>query len=158
LKWRSPERREAAVKPYYEHAGIGQVIDIGEFRISMANEHRFDAKTCKHNKITMHPEGEYLTCDECNQAISAYWFIGSFFRRYDEYREKIEQRAKEIAAAEERTLVLRAAQVVEDAWKRRKFQPTCPHCHRPIGPNDGFGRSQCRVISRAEKRAKEKIK
>src|SRR5580692_10181555 len=103
------------------------VVDIGEYRLTVAKEFSFDPKTCKHTKVTVHENGEYLTCDDCKQPISAYWFLLDFFSRYKEYRESLESRAKEVAAAEQRTVILRAAQRVESAWRKHKFAPLCPH-------------------------------
>jgi len=103
---------------------------------------------CPHKRLQAAEDGEILTCLDCDRQVSAWWALMRFARQVDKWKESIESRAKEIEDASKRTVVLRAALKVEEAWRRRKFKPCCPHCHKPIGPEDGFGREQMRIVSR----------
>jgi hypothetical protein len=133
---------------------MSQIIDIGEFRISSTNTKwrtLFAGKateSCKHRRVSMDDNGQIVNCQDCEKQVSPYWFLRDFFERYDGQREKLEARMREVEEAEKRTVTHRAALIVAEAWRRRKFLPACPHCHHTISPEDGFGKSQIRVVAR----------
>jgi len=134
---------------------VPKVIDIGEFRMTLKSSSSWSPETCKHSRITMDDHGDIVTCDDCKQPVSAYWFIKDFFQRYEEYRTRVEHRAKQVEESEKKNLILRAAQRVETAWRSRRMVPVCPHCRNGIFPEDGLGNS---LISKdlAVERKKEK--
>ena len=103
---------------------------------------------CGHKNIEAQESGEILICKDCGKQISAWWVLMRFSRQVSDWKDSLDARAKEVAEAEKRTVILRAAQKVEKAWRRNRFAPCCPHCHQPIKPEDGFGREQIRIVSR----------
>ncbi|MGC2234289.1 MAG: hypothetical protein WBA09_22500 [Candidatus Acidiferrum sp.] len=106
---------------------------------------------CPHKKLEAQEAGEILICEDCGKQVSAWWALMRFARQVSDWKDSLDARAKEVAEAEQRTVILRAAQKVEEAWRRHKFLPCCPHCHAAIRPEDGFGREQMRIVSRNEK-------
>jgi hypothetical protein len=97
---------------------------------------------CKHLRLQYIEHGELLECKDCNKQVSAVWALKVFFTQYEVEKEKLERMQAQIKADEERLVTHRAALMVQDAWRRRKMVPSCPHCHKGIEPPDGFGKSQ----------------
>lgn len=116
------------------------VIDIGEMRFKY--ERRTFAKTeCKHLHLSLYSNGEYVMCDDCKTQISTYYALEMIVRQWGDAKIKEQSRIAALAESESKNLVLRAAQAVEKAWRSRSMFPSCPHCWRGIGPQDGFGAS-----------------
>ena len=124
-------------------------VEIGDVEITFKRGTLIEFKgECAHKKLRAEEDGEILICTDCNKQVSAWWALMRFSRQVSDWKDSITHREQIVAEAEKRTVVLRAAQKVEEAWRRRKFNPCCPHCHKPIGPEDGFGREQMRVVPR----------
>jgi hypothetical protein len=131
---------------------MSNVTDIEQLRITRKNSlNRQDE--CQHQHMTMDFNGETVTCDDCGKALSAFWVLNRFTEQFRRAREALTARQAALAASEQKTLHLRAAQEVEQAWRSRTMVPTCPHCNEAIFAGDGFGRS---TMSRdmAERRRK----
>lgn len=101
---------------------------------------------CQHRKLRAEENGEILICLDCDKQISAWWALMRFSRQVSDWKDNMDSRAKSLADAEARGVILLAAQVVEKAWRRRKMVPVCPHCKNPILPTDGFGRMNVRKL------------
>lgn len=137
---------------------MNTVIEIGEFRITQDNSKyksklvngEVVVKECQHFHVTLDDNGYIVTCSDCKKEITAYWYLREFFYRYDQHRERIEARACEVMESEKRTIVHRALLKIQDAWRRHKFLPCCPHCFHTIAPEDGFGNVQYRVVPRTK--------
>jgi hypothetical protein len=96
---------------------------------------------CEHRHLTADENGEIITCKECKKQVSAYWLIKRTMSEWAEFSRKIKAQREQLDADLKKAVVLRAAQDVEKAWRRRKMVPTCPHCRHAILPTDGFGLS-----------------
>jgi hypothetical protein len=105
---------------------------------------------CAHRNLLAIEDGEVIRCKDCDTQVSAFWAFLRFSREYERFKEDLEIRAKEVIESEKRGVILKAAQRVEQAWRRRKMVPTCPHCRQPILPTDGFGNSCIRKIHAVE--------
>lgn len=122
------------------------VTNIEDLRLTRA-ERSYAPAACQHLQLTMTAAGEIVTCDDCHQQVSAYWALGMFLNYYSRASAKLKSREQAQATVEARTVVLKAAQLVETAWRSRTYVPGCPHCGEAIYPADGFGRSP--MINRA---------
>lgn len=131
-----------------------QVVDIGEFRLTRSRTFTFDG--CKHKHLTLNDEGEFVTCDDCKMQVGTYAALRMLVERWDLLQERLNRQQAAIAEAAGKTIGLRAAQRVEQAWRSRTMVPTCPHCSAAIFPEDGFGSSAVNkafAIARRDARA-----
>ena len=118
------------------------LITLGDLDFWRKRSREFISKPtgeCQHRALEADDEGEILTCKTCGKQVSAYWAFMRFMKEYKIYKEKLENKAKELHAREEKGLRLKAAQKIEEAWRSRTMVPACPHCRKAIMPGDGFG-------------------
>lgn len=105
---------------------------------------------CAHKQLSAFEDGEIVRCKDCDTQVSAFWAFMRFAREHERFRDSLDDRAKQVLDSEKRGVTLKAAQIVEHAWRRRKMVPVCPHCRKPILPTDGFGNSYIRKIHAVE--------
>jgi hypothetical protein len=120
------------------------VIDIEEMRLTRDQRLFRPAPECQHLHITLDDKGEIIKCDDCGVQLTAWWTMNHFLEQYRKAREKILAREERQIELEKKTVVLKAALKVEEAWRRHKMVPICPHCHHSIYPADGFGEAMVR--------------
>ncbi len=136
---------------------MSNVIQIEDMRLTRSSRYH-PLTECNHMHLTMDGEGEIVTCDDCKKQISAFWALQMLSDQYRKASEKLDRKYKEQIAVESKTVHLKAAQKVEEAWRSRTMVPTCPHCAEPIFPNDGFGRHQINKQFAERMRSESKIK
>jgi hypothetical protein len=126
------------------------VVEVGDFRVERAR--RFEVGRCQHKRLTLDDETESVCCEQCKTQVGNYAALRVLVERWALLQAKADAQRAAVAEAMSKTVVLRAAQKVEKAWRSRSMVPTCPHCREAIFPADGFGGS---AISReiAERRA-----
>lgn len=117
---------------------MSNVIHIEQMRLTRAGR-TYAPTECLHTQLSMKAEGEIVTCDQCQKQVSAYWALSMLADAYRKAMGKLEGRQQAQTAVENRTVVLKAAQQVETAWRSRSTVPGCPHCGEAIYPGDGFG-------------------
>ena len=121
------------------------VYDIGDFKLTHMQDHsRFTFKgdpECYHRKLTYRAAGDIITCDDCKRQVTPAWAFLHLVQRFADIQARLQSERKQLEQEKARTLTDRAAVRVQDAWRRRKYVPTCPHCHKGILPEQGFGNS-----------------
>jgi hypothetical protein len=123
---------------------MAKIYDIGDMRVQVDRDYGPRVRGeggCGHQKLTFDERGQTIVCDLCGKQVSAWWTFLMLMDRYQEMMGTLRVRQVEVEEAEGRVLTHKAAIAVEDAWRRRKMVPTCPHCHKGILPAEGFGRS-----------------
>lgn len=131
-----------------------QIVEIGDFRLK--RERRVSREGCQHKRLTLDDQAELVTCDDCHLQVGNYAALRMLVERWALLQERADRQQAEITAAAKRTIELRAAQVVERAWRSRSMVPACPHCMEAIFANDGFGATllnKAIALSRAEARS-----
>lgn len=122
---------------------MSNVIQIEAMRLTRAQrEWVASPSKCKHMNLTMDDQGDIVTCDDCSKQVSAFWALQMLVEEYGKAFDKLERRAQQQAESERKSIHLKAAQVVEAAWRSRTMAPTCPHCGEAIFATDGLGRTQ----------------
>ena len=114
-----------------------QILEIGEFRIKRERQTKSDG--CKHVHLTLDDDAEIVMCDDCEKQVGSYAALRMLVNRWDKLQSRAESQHRMIVEASEKTIGLRAAQRVEEAWRSRSMVPICPHCRDAIFPDDGFG-------------------
>ena len=135
-----------------------QILEIGEFRIKRERQAKSDG--CKHDRLTLDDDAEIVICDSCEKQVGSYAALRKFVDQWDKLQKRVESQRRMIAEAAEKTIGLRAAQRVEEAWRSRSMVPTCPHCREAILPNDGFGNTSTNKAIALRRRdvAKQEVK
>jgi ribosomal protein S27E len=98
-----------------------------------------ESTECIHRQLTFDENGHTVQCQVCGKEVSAWWAFMSLVETFQQEWDRLKTAQAEVQRAEARVLTHKAAIYVEDAWRRRKTIPGCPHCHKPILPGDRFG-------------------
>ena len=107
---------------------MSNVIDIEELRFTRDKRIVRPREECEHKHMTMDDHGQFVRCDDCKVQLSPFWVLSRMLDQYERALSKIAGREQRQSEAERRTVHLRAAQVVERAWRSHTTVPTCPHC------------------------------
>lgn len=123
--------------------GKGILVSIGETEWhDLKRLHSFPrSEECAHKRLQYVEHGELLLCLDCDKQVGAIWALRMYFTQVEREKEKLAAERTELEADTKKAVIHRAALAVQDAWRRRKYLPTCPHCRKPIEPSDRFGRS-----------------
>lgn len=114
-----------------------KVISLDSFRIDKRrNNPRSD---CSHKHLVMHTDEERVTCEDCGIQLGAFAALKILSEAWGKLQRDIERRIQIAQHLETKTLTLRAAKQVEDAWRSRGMVPACPHCGEGILPEDDLG-------------------
>jgi hypothetical protein len=130
---------------------MARIFNFAEFQITRREDtHGWNFsmgsgrdKDCPHLHLLFDENGHTVECKDCGREVSAWWAFMSLVERFQHEEERIELARVNALRAEQRVLTHKAAIAVEDAWRRHKYVPTCPHCGKPILPQDNFGSGNC---------------
>lgn len=114
------------------------VVKIADLQFSRK---AWSSKECLHRNISLDRNGGVVKCLDCNESLSAFWALSELVTRYEATLLYLENAKKEVSELQEKNLSLKAAKIVEQAWRSKTMVPTCPHCTKAIFPTDGFGLS-----------------
>lgn len=118
------------------------VVTIGDFNFERKRREFLNENAkCQHKNIQLDSQGDIALCLDCKIQVSAFWVCQRIIEQFDTAQNKIKAGRKALDEAKAKDISLLAAKRVERAWRSRTMLPTCPHCHRGISPNDGFGGS-----------------
>jgi hypothetical protein len=129
----------------------GKVIRVGEVEWHDLKRQITIPATgeCPHKRLRYSEHGEFIDCLDCSKQVSAVWALRMYFTQHQMEAERLEAIRAELDKDLKTAIIHRAALAVQNAWRRLKFVPTCPHCYKPISPPDGFGKSLTRSGSGA---------
>ncbi len=108
---------------------------------------------CGHRKLILLTHGDILKCEECGDQVSAVWALRRYIEQCRQHEERLTFQQRSLELERDRGVTLRAAQKIEDAWRRRKTVPCCPHCNRAILPDSNFGDAGVSANSEVAKQA-----
>lgn len=133
---------------------ITKVYNIDEYRIEVNGDNhgiRFSTdKGCPHRHLYFDENGQTVECTDCKKQVTAWWALMAMARGIEQEQRRLQSDRKQLEEEKARNLTHKAAIAVEDAWRRHKYIPTCPHkgCNKPITPQDAFG-TRGGLVSRA---------
>jgi predicted house-cleaning NTP pyrophosphatase (Maf/HAM1 superfamily) len=132
------------------------ILKIEDFRLK--KKPRPEYTSCKHLHLIRDDELHTVECADCGVQIGAYAAFKMIIDRWVTLKRRVDSEARIAREATEKTVVLRAAQKVEKAWRSLKLVPTCPHCDEAIFATDNFGGSAMNKEVALQRRAVEKSK
>lgn len=120
---------------------MGDLVKIGDFSLARKNRSGYTPiGECAHKHLTLNDTGDVVSCTDCKTQVSPYWALTMLADEYARQWKKLQDGKMALEEAKTKDIHLLAAQVVEKAWRSRSMVPSCPHCHRGIFPQDGFGK------------------
>lgn len=134
------------------------IVDIGQYRFRQTNTRSYGMRTkdCQHRNLTIDRHGEIITCDDCEKQVTPMWAVLTLLDDQQRRVMDLDNRRRAAEELEKKTVVLKAAKAVEQAWRSRTMAPCCPHCSKAILPGDGFpGRLQVNKEMELARRRKE---
>jgi len=119
---------------------MGKIIQIGKAKIERV---RSGLERCRHRYFKYDPDGRTIECQDCQKILDPFDAFVELAHIWEEAYTTLENRQKELEELEARREkgLLRATRRVDEAWRSRSMVPVCPHCKKPIFPEDGFGTS-----------------
>lgn len=116
------------------------VVDFADMAFRLRGQRPLETH-CEHKHLTLDDNGEVVTCEDCQKQVSAYWALRRMSVMWASHAQEVRRTVAKVHEDQKATFHLRAAKVVERAWRHRKTVPICPHCQAGILPEDGFGTS-----------------
>jgi hypothetical protein len=118
-------------------AGV-TVIDIGDVRVARGLSRR-PYSACRHRRLVYDGHERRIWCKDCEQDIEPFDGFKIVAEQCHAFADAMERREEAVAKAEAHALLSRAAKAVDEAWRKRSIAPGCPHCSKPILPEDFAG-------------------
>jgi RNase P subunit RPR2 len=121
-----------------------KIYQIDDFRIQVHPDSHTgytwkEDPECHHHQLTFREEGQIITCGDCKQQVTAWWAFLSLVKAYDRAQAKLKAERDQLERDKAISILHKGALQIQDAWRRRKLVPTCPHCYKPILPPHNFG-------------------
>lgn len=117
------------------------VINFADMAFRLRGQRSTLDARCEHKHLTLDDNGEIVTCEDCHKQVSPYWALRRMATMWGNHAEQVRRAVSKVHEDQKATFHLRAAKIVEKAWRYRKTVPVCPHCKEGILPEDGFGTS-----------------
>lgn len=111
------------------------VVDIGDIRVSRGMTRR-PHSSCSHRRMAYDPKERRIWCKDCERDVDAFdafvilteQYHGAYDRLKDEQQKLVEAKSFNIRSV--------AAKAVDEAWRKKKTVPACPHCSNGLFPED----------------------
>lgn len=111
------------------------VIDIGDIRVSRGMTRR-PYSSCTHRRMSYDPRERRIWCRDCERDLDPFDAFTGLTEQYHRVYENLKDEQKRLAEAQQFQCRSRAAKVVDEAWRRKKSVPVCPHCKHGLFPED----------------------
>ena len=111
------------------------VVDIGDVRVARGLSRRAHS-SCPHHRMMYDNAERRIWCRDCERDVEPFDAFKNLIEGYDNVLKAVERREEAVKQAETFQVRSRAAKVMDEAWRRQKMVPACPHCKRGIFPAD----------------------
>lgn len=112
-----------------------KVVQIDDLRVARGKTRR-PASSCKHKNLLYDEQERRIWCSDCENEVEPFDAFMGLVAVHDAAISSINARAEKLREAEQFQIRSRAAKVMDEAWRSRTMVPLCPHCVRPILPED----------------------
>ena len=85
------------------------VVDFGEFKLTQ--KYKSNYKGCQHKSMTADPNGEIVTCDDCNKQISTWYALMSLVDQYQGIHRKLQSQANAQFEVDKKQLHLKVTRI-----------------------------------------------
>ncbi|SDS24160.1 hypothetical protein SAMN05216198_1516 [Halopseudomonas litoralis] len=124
----------APIDPHEYLYGV-KVVDIGDLRIARGLTRR-PIKTCRHLRLTYDERERRVYCNDCETDVEPFDAFIGLVQFHDGASKKIRAEHKAAQEAARYQVRGRAAKAMDEAWRKQKSVPLCPHCKEGILPED----------------------
>ena len=111
------------------------VVDIGDIRVSRGMTRR-PASSCRHRRMAYDPKERRVWCKDCEKDVDAFDAFKNLAEQYHRAFENLQDQRKQINEAAQFQCRSIAAKHIDEAWRKRKMVPSCPHCSNGLFPED----------------------
>lgn len=115
-----------------------KVVDIGDLRVARGLSRR-PYTSCRHNALLYDHSERRIWCSDCETNVEPFDAFLGLVEHFHAAAARIEAREKAVAEAERSAVRSLAAKAIDEAWRRRKYVPACPHCKTGLFPEDFAG-------------------
>lgn len=129
------------------------VVSFADMAFRLRGQRVAPDTRCEHKHLTLDDNGEIVTCEDCQKQVSSFWALRRMASMWGNHAQQVRRAVEKVHEDQRTTFHLRAAKVVERAWRHRKTVPLCPHCKAGILPEDGFGSSSMSRAIELKRRA-----
>lgn len=144
---------DAPIEPQDYLYGV-KVVQIEDLRVARGLTRR-PASSCRHKQLVYDQNERRIHCSDCKSDIEPFDAFLQLVERFSAAHSEIDRRRRKLAEAETFQLRSRAAKVMDEAWRRQKTAPLCPHCSNAILPEDvvgGLGSTSKELVIAARRR------
>ena len=132
-----------------------KVVDIGDARVERGMTRR-NASSCKHIRVVYDSSERRVFCKDCEKGVDPFDAFLMIVERFAAADANIKRATDQANKALQSSIISRAAQSMDKAWRRKNTTPACPHCREALLPEDfaaGVKTSVSKELAR-RKRAK----
>ena len=112
-----------------------KVVDIGDYRVARGLSRRAHP-SCDHTRLVYDIQERRIWCKDCEKDVEAFDAFKGIVSNFAAQIKILERREEAVAEAESYNLISIAAKNIDEAWRKKKMIPCCPHCKRGIMPED----------------------
>jgi hypothetical protein len=112
-----------------------KVVDIGDYRIARGLTRRAYSG-CHHRNMVYDQKERRIWCKDCEHDIEPFDAFASIIASYSQAYDTLLTRQNAVAEAEQFQARTIAGKKLDEAWRRRKMVPACPHCSMGLFPED----------------------
>lgn len=111
------------------------VIDIGDIRVSRGMTRR-PVSSCRHRRMAYDPKERRVWCRDCEKDVDPFDAFKNLCENYHAAHEDMKRQRQEINEAAQFQCRSIAAKNIDEAWRKKKMVPACPHCSNGLFPED----------------------
>ncbi len=124
---------EPIEEPGYIH-GV-TVVNIGDLRVARGLTRR-PAASCRHVRLNYDPRERRIWCKDCEKDVDAFDAFCLLTEQYHLAYERLQDDRQKLTEAQAFNCRTIAAKNIDEAWRKRKLVPACPHCSNGLFPED----------------------
>lgn len=148
---------DAPIDPVGYTYGV-KVVQIEDLRVARGMTRR-PASSCRHKQLVYDDKERRVWCNDCEAEVEPFDAFKGLVEVFSHGMSELQRRRRELEEAEQFQIRSRAAKVMDEAWRRTKMAPLCPHCSKAILPEDvvgGVGCASKELVIAARKRDRDK--
>lgn len=111
------------------------VVDIGDIRVSRGMTRRPHSH-CQHRRVAYDPKERRIWCKDCERDVEPFDAFVNLTEQYHVAYDRLKEEQSRLVEAQQFNCRSIAAKKVDEAWRKKKSVPACPHCNHGLFPED----------------------